>query len=255
MSELCQNAGCPKCDGYELIQYNWKLALKRDGGKFDKYRDYLSLEQHLKSGSLYICSICGARWYLDRAQEMMTFILEDELSFVLDWNSRILQLPSELLSVARKIGFSRLPILAGGDRAICLPCKIISKSGDIFELAMIVFQDNPPLRVWKWSVRLFDDVAQIQPSKFALSRSVRRAAAAAREIRMNFAPTVVESPEGRFFVLNGAQNFFVMDNVEASSLVLSTRRPKKTWPIYEQIHKITYFVGDWRPEVEALLTS
>jgi hypothetical protein len=64
---------------------------------------------------------------------------------------------------------------------------------------------------------------------------------------MGFAPTVIEMPEGRFFILNWRPNFLVKDGLRAEEARVSRRRlgPGETPEIVSAPTKeMVYFIAD-----------
>ena len=245
--------GCPHCDGRPVVMFNWKMAHEKKGHEIDKYVTYLQRERPLKTGSLYGCPTCDAKWYLDINEEMMWAIPTSRLGLLDEWNRKVLVPPQPLMKQLQRIGATPPDYYGNGRRYVCIPCVVLTTSGERIERALVSFQPTPPIEEWRSNVRLLDDVASIEESQFALPREVRAATTNADEVRMGFAPTAIQGPHGEQFLLNWSVNFFQVGRLKGQNISLSPARPKEMPEVVSEDPKvITYFVGDWFEHVERL---
>jgi hypothetical protein len=245
--------GCPSCDGTRYTRFNWKLALETKGHEIDKYPKCLRLERRLKVGVLYGCPACHAKWYLDDGEETMSVIPAARLPLLDAWNSRSVRASSEVLLAAAGIGATSRPQVLTRGRCLQVPCDAVTKAGQHIEMAMLLFQSGPPIDLADSAVGLVDELARIEPSAIALPARVRLATTEAHEVRMGLSPTIVMAPDGQVHVLNGTVNFFTAFGIRGQDIVLSNASVSE-WPpmMAEEPKTITYFVGDWFPELERL---
>jgi len=245
--------GCPKCDGRGYVSFNWQMAQERKGHAIDKYPKYLRLERALKFGFQYGCPVCSTKWFLDDFSKLISIIPESRLVIFEEWNNRELYLSEEMLAIANSIGATPPDVYGNGGHLVEVPCEVLTRTGEIFERAILSFQKNPPINFGDADVRLIDSIEQVRPSKFSLSREVRYATAQASEIRMCFSPTLVKSSEGDIYVLNGVTNFIWESDLEGEEFsVFDGGGTKNSRDAIQDINAITYFVGDWFPHAEHL---
>ena len=95
------------------------------------------------------------------------------------------------------------------------------------------------------------EIAEINPSPYALPLAVRVATSKADEIRMGFAPTMVNLPNGELLALNWSQHFLVKDDIDASKVSLSESRidMKKPPAVYNGPKDVVYFIADRAPGI------
>ena len=139
----------------------------------------------------------------------MTLVRRGRLQLLHAWSQERLRLPDAMMASLRKIGAtpeSQFPEV---------PCSVITHSGERIDLALVVFQPDAPSASW-YEYRLASDIAELEPSPFALPLAVRRAAAYAPEARMGWSPSTLEMPDGARFTLSGREHFFVYPGYQAT---------------------------------------
>lgn len=245
-SRLGRTPDCPDCETGSLVSFNWKYAKKES--RPDRIRDLsvFIVDRQLRWGALYRCKTCNKSWYLDGDAEFMNFVEEDRLPLIKQWNEHQIYLSLEQDATLDKIGRTPPDHYGNGANFHETPCTVITKSGERVDLAIISRQKHPPFEDWR-QYRLASEIDEIFPSPFALPLAVRMATSVADEIRMGFAPTLVEMPNGNSVVLNWRHNFIVRSDCNAGDVVLSQRRINMdTSPeIYSSPKNIIYFVADW----------
>lgn len=235
---------CEKCRAGELFSFDWGYAKGRHDAEHSALVEALHFQERLRRGQFYRCSACGAYWYLDPRQKVMTIVPAERMGLLREWNRRPIRLSLRILAKLRSIGSSP-PYYGIGTEYRETPCTAITTSGDRIELAVFSPQSGAPVEDWR-NYRLGSEIADVEESPCALPLKVRIAAAKAQEVAMGFAPTVIEMPNGEAFTLNGSANFLVVPGQDARTAKLS-RRPFETGnhpPIVSQPENIVYFVVD-----------
>jgi len=249
--------GCPACDGgWRTIQFNWQVALSEPQGEWGRYPKTLLKKKSLKRGYLYECPACGQQWYLDGNNEIISILPEETASLVEEWDSKPLTLSPELWEKAKAIGATPPHQYTEDKNYAEVPCKVVTRQGETIDKALITFVTAPPLADYQQKARFIKDIADIQPSDYALPHSVRFAASHSNELR-GTGPTYVESSESGLFCLNWVVNFLDNKGTKGKNMALSAqspnRRPPKTPVINEALDKITFFIGDWSEKVRGLI--
>jgi hypothetical protein len=249
--------GCPVCDrGDTTVRFNWKLSLETPEGEYGRYTRTLFEKKALKAGRLFECPTCQRSWYLEGSWEMMCLVPEDKLSLVEEWGSAPLNLPPELMAKAGDIGATPSHQLSGEKNYAEVPCKVLTRQGDWIDKCLLAFKLSPPMEEYFLPARLFKDVADIQPSDYALPLEVRSASSLSAQVRPGRATTDVETAEGRRFLLNWTVNFFDRDGVQGKDLRLAAGKPKRgkgrVALAAEPLKEITFFFGDWSENLREL---
>lgn len=236
---------CTICGAGKLISFNWDYA--RTAEKEEHRRDLaVYVEgQPPRHGQLYACRSCQQPWYLYGEPAMLNFVPRERMELIWKWNSQEIILPPEQADVLRGIGATPPDLYGNGSQYCELPCAVTTKDGTLHETALISVQKHAPFEEWR-TYQLAGDIAKIEPSRFALSRAVREATANAGEIRMSFAPTLVDLPDGRLAVINGVEHFFVEEGVKAADIRVSSKplNMNRLPPMGGGAAKVVHFVAD-----------
>ncbi len=244
-SRLTCEPHCQTCGSGATISFNWEYA--KTTVRPDARRD-LSIfvsPQKMRWGTLFQCSSCGQPWYLDGNSQFMNLVPRERIGLIQKWNEHPILIGSEYRSKLEDISHTPPDLYGNGSQYHETPCGVITKSGERIDVAIVSIQRHPPFEAWR-QYRLASEIESIYPSPYALPLPVRVATARADEIRMGFAPTLIELPNGQVVILNWAQNFFVREGCDASAIVLSQKKLDMKNPpeIYSQPNNITYFVAD-----------
>lgn len=198
--------------------------------------------QVLRNGKLYECSSCRKPWYLDRAHGWLNAIEPKQASVLLEWSSQKVVVPAPLREILNEIGGTP-PYYYGhvnDDRAY--PCGVVTRAGERMDIAIVRVSGDFPF--WCRTARLVKEIAGIYPSPFALPLDIRVATANARETRMGLAPTPIEMPDGRYFVLNYSPEFLVCPGYAAADARLADAVPSGITPeIINSPEGLTYFLA------------
>jgi hypothetical protein len=96
---------------------------------------------------------------------------------------------------------------------------------------------------------LFENVAEVRASDFALPAEVRLRTRQANECSMGYAPTAVQSVNGERFIINWSADIFSSGGVSGKDIRLSLSQGfggYPTVPITEQpTDAITFVYADW----------
>lgn len=236
---------CKFCDAGSTISFNWQYAQTTTQPNAKRDLSVFVDPKPLRYGTLYQCKACGQPWYLHGEPEFMSFVPRERMPLIQQWNGQPILLPPEQISELQKIGRTPSDQYGNGAEFCETPCAVTTVKGEQIEMAVVSMQRHAPFEDWR-NYRLATEIAQVRPSPYALPLSVRVATSQADELRMGFAPTVVELPGGELAVLNWTQHFFVRQGCASSEVVIS-RRPlnwKKLPPVYNRPSDVVYFVAD-----------
>lgn len=244
-SRLGRSADCPHCGAGSVLGFHWEHARTATDPKFRRDLSVFVSPVPLRCGMLHQCRACGSHWYLSGAPACLNYVSPDRLDLIRKWNEKPIRLNAAQLSVLGAIGSTPPDIYGNGSQYVETPCAVTTAHGESFDLAIVSFQKHAPYEAWR-DCRLASEIKAIRPSRFTLSREVRIATSRADEIRMGFAPTVVELPDGEIFALNWTQNFFVSPNVDASQVAVSSRGFdwKSPPPVLGSPQGVVHFVAD-----------
>jgi hypothetical protein len=149
----------------------------------------------------------------------MTPVSPERPRLVLDWDLEKTAMPSDISEIVERIGPTP-PDLYGNEKTRRVtPCKVATRSGEVFETAMICVQLDAPDQDDRL-FRLGSEIGEVSPSAFALPREVREASSRAHEMRMGFYPTLIEMRDGKRFVMNGMTSFMVEQGYAASDALV-----------------------------------
>lgn len=230
---------CNACQAGKTVWFAWKL---------DEAPRAFVLEQYLRIGKLYRCSICHRPWYLDGFEKYMYSVEEQRVPLVLQWNERPIRLQPELIAKLREIG--RTPPDQYGNRRQYdeTPCGVVTTAGERIDMAIVSLQAHAPVERGR-DCRLATEVAEIYESPFALPLAVRFETSQANGLRMGYAPTTVEMPDGHLFELNWQPNFIRLPAYIGSQAKLTDRRidwrfEKQKPTVIGTPKGVVYFVAD-----------
>jgi hypothetical protein len=254
--------GCPTCAGEKnTVQFNWQWAQEAPNGDLGGAALYLKQKKKWKSGFLFQCSSCGQSWYLDDSREKMTFLLPNQVRLMEAWGSTILSLSDELFKKVQTIGATPPHLHARQSQYAEVPCRVQTRGGEWIDKCLLTFTSKPPLENYYGKARLISDIADLQPSAYALSSAIRLAASRSEPNEKGQALTLIETPEDKRFWLNWSVNFVDRKGVKNQDLRLANLLPKssskrksnKLAVLQEPIGSITFFTGDWSEKIRELL--
>lgn len=230
VSRLGAPVACELCLAGRLMSFNWARANDhgprgdlKPGGFTSPGRSAFDVSQPLRHGTLYRCKACGRSWYLDGDTDMMSLVPEDRVSLILAWNQHAIFLSKGISAKLDAIGRTPPDKYGNGREYREIPCGVITTSGEHVDLAIVSFQSHAPFEPWR-HCRLGSEISDVYPSPYALPLPVRIATSEADETRMGLAPTVIEMPNDRLFILNWRPNFLVKDGLRAGDARVSRRR-------------------------------
>ncbi|MFS0838122.1 hypothetical protein [Paenibacillus sp. 1P03SA] len=249
-------AACPQCSGKRYISFNWARFQHGSDAESKQVQRALKIERQLKHGWEYACVNCGSRWYLGRDGIMMSYIHPSKAGLVEHWNAGTYEVSDEIWDELGKIGATAQSSIAGGRTSAEVPCRVTTVRGETFDMAYVSFQSRPPIDLWQDGrrIRFCDEVASVEPSPYTLPAEVRLATSRAAEIRMGYAPTAVQAPDGHLFQLNWANDFFASGPYKGEDLKLTDLAGD--WDQADMAgvpsEHILYFVADWRTDLDSL---
>jgi hypothetical protein len=179
----------------------------------------------------------------------MTHVKPERLPLVLDWDRLELALPLAQSVIIERIGPTPPDVYGNEKERRVTPCKVVSRSGEVFETAMICVQLDAPVQE-HMRFRLGSEIAEVSESAFALPRSVREASSQAHEMRMGFSPSLIEMPDGKRYVMNGMTSFMVEQGYAASDARViggSFFSEHPTPCSVENPNDVVYFIFDGDP--------
>jgi len=243
--QLGRNTKCRLCQAGSTISFNWQYALKNSKSDLPKIKNLYVNPQKLKTGTLYQCKSCGAHWYLDADKQLMNFVQEEKLDVISRWSETNLKLKAGHILALNNIGETPPDLYGNGSKCRETPCQVKTKNGDLFECAIVTIQSHAPFEEWR-EYKLASEIEEISESAYALPLDVRLATTQADEIRMGFAPTIVELSNGERSILNLTTNFLKINGISTSESKVCSERIKTSNmpPIYQAAEKVVYFVAD-----------
>jgi hypothetical protein len=244
-SRLGHDPDCRICGAGNTISFNWEYAKTTSKPEAKRDLTVFISPQKMRWGTLFQCASCGQPWYLDSDAQFMNVVLRERIELIQKWNDHAILIGSNNLARLEEIGRTTPDLYGNGAQFHETPCGVMTKSGEKIDLAIVSIQRHAPFEHWR-QYRLASEIETIYPSPYALPLPVRVATSRADEIRMGFAPTLVELPNGQVIILNWTQNFFVRDNCNTSAIVISQKKlDMKSLPeIYSPPNNIIYFVAD-----------
>ncbi len=174
---------CRLCGTGRLTSFNWPHA--------QKHPEALNLyvyefSKKLRTGSLFKCKSCNHPWYLDENELFMHSVPMERLKLIEEWNAKPIILSAEHTHILKEIGATPPDVYGNGRQYAQTPCKVITKSDEVFSFAIISQQQHAPFEEYR-KYRLASEIQDIQASPFALALEVRLATTQAEEIRNGFA--------------------------------------------------------------------
>lgn len=247
--------GCAGCDGSTeatAFWFDWQLA-KRSKDRYQKYPKYLRPVRRVKGGDRYVCSECAAPWYLPLAPERQHMMLIPPACVPQfeEWCVKEVACTASVLEAARTIGATP-PDYDDHSDDVRIPCEVTTRMGEKIDLAVLRFSRLPPI---PWmderpqhlpQFHLADEIASVEPSRFALSRGVRSAFVVDRRgaVDRDWLSVDVVSRKGRRYRLNGAPLFFDSDGVAGEELRTAFRGGGLSVPAKPHGPE-TVFAADW----------
>lgn len=239
---------CEVCDNPSYISFNWRCAQENREKRLHALATQLLRHRSLKFGALYICRLCGLNWVLDDAGSTMTRVPNEQMKFLDEWDQCKLSIKPRHLEVLDAIGGTAPNYWMGDNGVISIPCAITMRSGECVDPAIVWITRRAPVNIFSKRIRLFQNIATLAPSRFALPLNVRQTTASAGEVKMGFAPTRVLGPDGKPFILHWATSLFNQYGITGSEIRLSARPFKldEQIPVADaDANHATYFFADW----------
>jgi hypothetical protein len=240
------NTNCNDCQIGRAISFSLEYAQSsgRSDGWLGVNVNALTKVHGLKAGSLYQCASCESWWYLDPQGLMMNSVETERLPLILSWSEQTLVLSDETISVLRAIGVTPSDHYGNGSQYQTYPCAVRTFAGDFFPIAVVSKQRHAPFEIHR-AYKLSCEIASIEPSEYALPVAVRQATSKAYEIRMGFAPTILETDMGIRLTANWTTNFLKMEGVDSTTTRIAEDQNyfSDTPPIIEELKPI-YFAAD-----------
>ena len=255
MSRRLPVGACPVCDRPLRAAFNWRLAQRPDAAGLGALAAALAPSRPLRCGVLYACRDCGQPWYLDADGAAMNRVAPAREALLAAWDAQPLPVAPDHLSALSAIGATHPRYWLGGQGVLAIPCAVTLTGGERLDPALVWLTRRPPLDAFPACVRLWQGVAAVEPTRYALPFDVRQATVSAPEVRMGWAPTRVEAPDGRAYALDWATALFGQDGLVGDQLRLSRRRlrPDETLPAGRfDGDWATCLLADWPPGVEQL---
>jgi hypothetical protein len=201
-----------------------------------------------KFGHLYQCSRCSCYWFLPEHKQYTQRIHYSLLPLAHHWNQTPLPLNSSTLSVLAKIGG-----VEGSKNCISIPCAVKNVSGGCHDKAVVLISKEPPCFWYEPPiVHWADELANINPSPFALPLDVRKASSRKMEVSMGFAPVGIVDRQGIEYTLPCESQFFDSNDVKGEEISLSRRKKKWKKTVLPSPAQVFYFV-DWFDDCEEIL--
>ena len=242
--DFSESLFCNTCEAGFMEMFNWKMA---NEGELDlpNVKEGFTHLKPMKSGALYECKECGAKWYVDGEGVLAHFIGASQLPSLMAWNDMKVDLTAEQRSILHKIGRTPPDTYGNGSKYEEYPCAVETTDGEKIDMAVVSIQVVAPLRGSQTN-RLASDIKSIEPSPYALPLDVRRATSDAEEMAMDFAPTLITLSNGEKRMLNWTQNFLKISGVDASVTQVSNDAYNyKNMPEqYNLEDEVIYFVAD-----------
>ena len=256
-----ETPGCAACDGSgrKTYRFDWTGALA-GGRHWDrKYPLYLKRVCKVRDGERYRCSVCNAVWFLHFTPDarLMTLVSAPYVPVFDAWSKRALGFPQQILEDARRIGANPVMIQGGDEGEVLIPCCVTTRQGERIELAALMFSDGPPIPSGSDpedrlnSYRLMEDVASIEPSRFALPADVRASIASSHESAYDTSFTHVITPAGIPYTISGWHLFYNLDGVVGKDIRLH-KNVRGSGVLNWGHGPYTVFVADWFPGANSL---
>jgi hypothetical protein len=236
-----------------MLAFNWNYAQTQDSSGAQTPSFLLSLpdvsvfvlSEQLRSGKLYRCTVCQRPWHLDGDGYMMSCVQEERVPLIQSWNEAEIWLGPEVAKKLDAIGRTPPDVYGNGRQYFRTPCGVLTKAGERIDLAIVSLQHQVPFEPYM-RYRLGSEITDVYASPFALPLPVRVATSKAREAGQGFAPTPIEMPGGRAFVLNCQPEFLVQDGCRASEARLLGHYPEhsRKADVISRPDDVTYFIAD-----------
>lgn len=212
-AQECSHCGRPGTVSYSL----WDSS--------DPFIKAFQIEKKLKFGDLVSCPECESRWLKlpnPRNKESnyvsLDFIPENSVPKLTEWDAMDLKVTAAQKKVLKEIGATPPDIYTNGSEYIRFPCKCILKNGRKLDMCILEFRRVLPETDGDRELIFLNEVKEILPSEYTLSKKVRYATTRAEEIRNSYAPTVVKLPTGGKFIFNWTTDFFASKKIKGSEI-------------------------------------
>jgi hypothetical protein len=181
-SRLGTECRCESCGVGASVWFNWQFANKRQTPEDLRRIAFFAQWKELRRGILYHCRICDEVWYLDGKAEQMTHVSSERRPLVLEWDREETVVPSDISEIVERIGPTPSDEYDNEQGRRVTPCKVVTRSGEVFETAMICVQLDAPIQD-HMLFRLGSEIAGVSARAFALPREVREASSKALQVQ------------------------------------------------------------------------
>ncbi len=245
---------CPHCDVRAVTLFNLTYVRAHLDRQLQDILAHLGHPAQLKHGVLRRCSECGQGWYVDEEGIFAIRVPRDREALLAQWSERRLDIDghSDALASIGSIEADRYGNSRGYHH---IPCEIEWADGSTSDPCILLVTTRPPIMETQLHVRLFENVARVRPTDFALPLEVRCATRRADEQRMGYAPTWVEDGAGHTFILNWSADVFAHEGIRGKDIRLTSRRwtARELPPILgEPRDRVTYVYADPTPDAARL---
>jgi hypothetical protein len=212
---------CPLCAEKNCISFIWQDTLTNKDGHLAALAKHLVYLRPVKFGKLYQCPKNRLYWYLEDSTQRITQVPAVCENVFLSWCEHWLKLSFEQIAALREIGGIERDHYGNGAGEIKVPCKITRADGVVFDPAIVLVTNLPPMHEQRPNQILGRPDDLIEPSDYALPLDVRMATARAEEIRMGFMPTRISTKNGQNYILLGTQHVFHHLAIKGRDLTLN----------------------------------
>ena len=210
---LCSHCERPDASSYSRWNRN------------DPFIRAFNTEMTMSFGDLVSCPKCKSKWMkLSNPRDKnsnyvsLDFISDESVKKLEDWELMDLKVTDEQKKVLKEIGATPPDAYTNGSEFIRFPCKCILKDGRKLDMCILEFRRVMPETDEEDEPIFLNDVKEILPSEYTLSKSVRYATTQAEEIRNSYAPTVVKLPTGGKYIFNWTNHFFATTKIKGSEI-------------------------------------
>jgi uncharacterized C2H2 Zn-finger protein len=196
------------------------------------------------------CNKCDNLFY--KHKTVINKLNDKNIDLLNRWNSTEQIIDSNYFGLLKEIG-----IIEGWYNTILIPCKVLTKEKKELDFCLLVLSDLPPFQeIYSNNydnVFMINEIVDIYKSDYSLPLEIRKSTRNQREAGMGFTPTVLESPNGKLFCLNGSNDFLKYDNVNPNELLIkefSQDKYQNDYILYSLKEKLNYIICDKNTQIE-----
>lgn len=180
----------------------------------------LAKVREMRIGTVYHCPKCDVHFHIspDDAERMIIPAADSPL--VAEWNAAPLTLQPEDQALLIQIGASPTHPSPSNRET---PCAVTTKSGEHFPCAIVREQAYPPCHYSAHPLRLGSEIANVEPSPYALPLKVRRSTASPAEVYKNVYESEIVMPDGTWLSGGGSEIFLVDPDYDATTAMVPPR--------------------------------